>query len=180
MSKEWIQTYTNKHFYPFDPNPDDICIEDIAHSLSLQCRFTGHSKVFYSVAQHSVLVSELSGPHVLWGLLHDASEAYLTDVARPVKHSAAFATYRYAESIIMKAICKRFELPEAMPPIVHEADEIALISEARVLMGDISAWQIHNSHQIVNVSPVEWKVAEHMFINKFQEVYEQPKVRLGA
>ena len=75
-------------------HPDDVNIVDIAHSLAMQCRFTGHTKVFYSVAQHSVLVSKLlerrgcDHATVLWGLMHDAAEAYLVgDVATPVKKS---------------------------------------------------------------------------------------------
>jgi len=163
-SKDWIQTYTGKQFYPFDPNPDDICLEDVAHALALQCRFTGHCRTFYSVAQHSVIVSELSGKEfALWGLLHDASEAYLTDVASPVKHTEAFAAYRDAEALIMRAVCKRFGLSDEMPAIVHEADNIALISEAKALMGDISRWNIDDPHKIINIMPQTWEQAEWTF-----------------
>ena len=74
------------------PNPDDIRIEDIAHALSNQCRFAGHAREFYSVAEHSVHVSQLCLPeHALWGLLHDASEAYLVDLPRPLKLLPEFA-----------------------------------------------------------------------------------------
>ena len=88
-------TYTGKEFYPLDPNPADIDIKDIAHALSNCCRFAGHIKSFYSVAQHSVIVSELCEPeNALAGLLHDASEAYLSDIARPVKYTEQMEGYR--------------------------------------------------------------------------------------
>jgi uncharacterized protein len=83
---DWIQTYTGKQFWPLSPLPEDIVIEDIAHALSMQCRFGGHVRTFYSVAQHSVHVSLLVEPqYALWGLLHDAAEAYLVDLPRPIK-----------------------------------------------------------------------------------------------
>lgn len=79
----WILTSTGRQFWPLQPRADEICIEDIAHHLSMQCRFTGATRFHYSVAQHSVLVSQLApdGENPLWGLLHDAAEAYLVDVA---------------------------------------------------------------------------------------------------
>src|SRR5579885_2784587 len=83
---DWIQTYCGVAFYPLDPRPEEILIEDIAHALSMLCRFTGHVKRFYSVAQHCVYVSHRCDPKdALWGLLHDAAEAYLNDISRPVK-----------------------------------------------------------------------------------------------
>ena len=87
----YITTVTGKHFYPLNPNPQDIDIDDIAHALSLICRANGHFKHFYSVAQHSIACAEEAiergySPEVILGcLLHDASEAYLCDVTRPVK-----------------------------------------------------------------------------------------------
>jgi len=87
----WIATYTGGRFYPLDPRPEDVCIADIAHSLSQICRFNGQTLQFYSVAQHSVLVSKLLGQggpspiHEFMGLKHDAAEAYLCDLVRPIK-----------------------------------------------------------------------------------------------
>ena len=82
--ERWIQTYTGKKFFPMNPKTEDLDIIDIAHALSMKCRFVGHTKQFYSVAQHSVIVSwNCSNPHL--GLLHDAAEAYLPDVPAPIK-----------------------------------------------------------------------------------------------
>src|SRR6266496_3875421 len=85
---------SGKWFNVFNPKPEDVDIRDIAHALSNQCRFTGHTKEFYSVAQHSVLVSTFCAPEdAAWGLLHDASEAYLSDIASPVKKHPDFGPF---------------------------------------------------------------------------------------
>ncbi len=85
--KNHIITYTGKIFDLLNPSPDMVCIEDIAHSLAYQCRYTGHTQEFYSVAQHCVLMaqnSDLPGDPMA-KLLHDADEAYIGDMARPWK-----------------------------------------------------------------------------------------------
>lgn len=131
----WIQTHTGGRFYPFNPDPFDINIEDIAHALSHICRFSGHCSSYYSVAQHSVLVSHHVDPmHAAWGLLHDAAEAYLCDIPRPIKHTSAFNAYREAEAKIERAVAERFCLPPRMPDAVKRADNALLATEARDLM----------------------------------------------
>lgn len=83
---DWMQTYTGRKFWPLNPRAEEVYIEDIAHSLALSCRFNGHCKVFYSIAQHSVLVSQIVKPtQQLIALLHDSAEAYLGDIIRPIK-----------------------------------------------------------------------------------------------
>ena len=140
MRPDFIETFTGRRFRPLSPDPEEIDIRDIAHALSQQCRFSGHTRVPYSVAQHSVLVAhevERCGgtrEEQLWGLLHDASEAYLVDIPSPLKHAPEFAAYRVAEERMMQAVCKRFDLPLAEPRIVRAADETLLGSEARDLM----------------------------------------------
>jgi len=112
-------------------------IEDIAHALSNQCRFSGHTREFYSVAQHSVLVSRLLAGTGLetWGLFHDASEAYLTDVARPLKRDPYFGkAYRGAEARAMRAVLEAFDLPWPEPHEVKAADNVLLATERRDLM----------------------------------------------
>lgn len=124
----WIQTYTGKKFFPMEPKVSDICIEDIAHALAHQCRFAGHCKRFYSVAEHCLLMAaKVSPQNQMWALLHDASEAYLVDVPRPIK--PRLIGYYEAEYRLMYAICLRFGLPFSMPAEVKEADTRILMDE---------------------------------------------------
>lgn len=137
---DFIETASGRRFKPLEPNAGEIVIEDIAHALSHQNRFSGHTRVPYSVAEHSVRVCELlkmwgASPEVqLWGLLHDASEAYLVDIPQPLKHTEAFAAYRVAERALMVAVCVRFGLPVKEPHAVRLADSTLLATEARDLM----------------------------------------------
>ena len=131
---DWIQTYTGRRFYPLDPAAGDFDVRDIAHSLSMLCRFNGHCLRFYSVAEHSVRVSRLlDGELRLWGLLHDAGEAYLTDLPRPVK--GLIPEFRGLEDRILEAAMRSFGLPWPMPAEVKLADDRLLATEARDLMG---------------------------------------------
>jgi adenosine deaminase len=116
----WIQTVSGRRVDPLAPRPEQLDIGDIAQALSNQCRFGGHSRVFYSVAQHSAIVSDLvmdSGapPAVgLAALLHDAAEAYLVDLPHPLKHRSPLGPpYRRAEALLERAIRERFDLPPA-------------------------------------------------------------------
>jgi hypothetical protein len=103
---------------------DKINIEDIAHALSFQCRFSGHIQTFYSVAQHSIHVSELV-PIIfrLPALMHDASEAYLADLAKPIKILPEFNFFVEIENKIQEAICKHFGMSIGEPPSVKKADK---------------------------------------------------------
>ena len=137
---DFIETHSGRRFRPLSPDAGEIVITDIAHALSQQCRFSGHTFVPYSVAEHSVRVAELlerwAAPRSvqLWGLLHDASEAYLVDIPQPLKHTEAFAPYRAAERELMAAVCTRFGLSQAEPAMVRRADATLLATEARDLM----------------------------------------------
>jgi hypothetical protein len=135
---DWIQTYTGKAVYPMDLRPEDIDIADIAHSLSMQCRFNGHCQQFYSVAEHSVLMARhfvLGGmtEYALPALLHDATEAYLTDVPRPVK--PFLRGYKEAEQRAWLAIAERFGLAPELSAHVHDADNRILFDEKSQNMG---------------------------------------------
>lgn len=123
-----IKTYTGLTVDPCYLNPTDIDLVDIAHSLSRQCRYMGHCVEFYSIAQHSVKVCrrlQSNGEHV-WvqaaGLLHDASEAYLLDVPRPLKVSEAFQRYHFFEDKAMRTIFEKYSLPYPLPHAVEKAD----------------------------------------------------------
>lgn len=171
-SADWITTYSGIRFCPTVPNISAICIKDIARSLSMQCRFAGHLSEFYSVAQHSVLVSmNCNSEDTLWGLLHDASEAYLVDIPTPLKRSKEFEGYRILEKNMMKCICNRFGLDEVEPKSIGKADKILLSTEARDLLDGIREdWvnlEIPLDEKIIPLGPKE---AEQLFINRFKEL----------
>lgn len=132
----YIRTFLGGRFWPLDPHVDDLRIEDIAHALSQLCRWTGHSKKFYSVAQHSVLVSENLPPMLqLEGLMHDASEAYLSDLSRPIKHAPGLGdVYRRVERKLENTIAIKYGLPLTPSPAVKVVDNRLLYTEARDLM----------------------------------------------
>lgn len=145
----WVQVFTGRRVYPLSPDPESVTLEDVAHSLSLVCRFQGHCSLFYSVAEHSVHVARLcwrwgeglENPErarlALLGLLHDAGEAYLADVSRPVKSSLYFngsgpcpLTFEDVERGIMSAVWSRLvssEFPSVtLSQIVKRADDALL------------------------------------------------------
>ena len=129
---DWIQTYTGRCFWPLDPRPEDIFILDIAHSLSMQCRYNGHTKRFYSVAEHCVIISKLVPPeHALWGLLHDVAESYTSDIPRPLKRN--LQAWAPMEEKIMNAVCLRFGLQLWEPPDVTDKD-IAICTDERDML----------------------------------------------
>lgn len=130
-----IGTFTGRWFFPLNPKSEDINALDICHSLSNQSRFTGHTREFYSVAEHSCRVHDiLPKEYKLWGLLHDATEAYLVDLPAPLKEIEQLKIFKEIENKIMTVICEKFNLEPEMPEIVHEADKILLYTEIRDLM----------------------------------------------
>ena len=139
----WIQTFTGKAFDIENPQPDQIDIVDIAHALSHLCRYNGHTKWFYSVAQHSVLVAETiaercSDPFVLRSaLLHDAAEAYLGDMVRPLKRIPDMRrVYEHYEHLAESVISARFGLLWPWSQEVHDADNAVMLTEQRDLMAE--------------------------------------------
>jgi 5'-deoxynucleotidase YfbR-like HD superfamily hydrolase len=139
MSKPtYIQTYSGTEFYALSPRAEDVKLIDIAHALSNKCRFAGHCRDFYSVAQHSVLVSRNCPDELkLWGLLHDAGEAYFADIPNPIKRE--FSLFADIERPIMAAVIEKFGLVQPpvdaeMPPEVKHADRVLLATEARDLL----------------------------------------------
>jgi hypothetical protein len=166
-SSGWIQTVSGRRFYPLEPRRQDIHLPDIAHALSNLCRFTGHTREFYSVAQHCCHVhDEVRTKDRAWGLLHDAGEAYLNDVATPVKRSAQFRGYTEAEQVLMRHVSVLFGLEFGMPPGVHEADVRMLFTEKRDLlvpMVDGTDWSRDAAE------PYPWKVVPWSPTKAFNE-----------
>lgn len=169
-----IVTYTGKLVEPLNPDPETICIEDVAHALANSCRFTGHVRSFYSVAQHSVLVAELlPAPLRLVGLLHDASEAYLSDISRPVKRQPQFGTfYGEAEERLMLAVAERFGFDWPPDELVHLADDVLLRSEQRDLMPDLLRVP-GDDYLPFSIFPLPPDRAERAFLHAYSEL--QPK-----
>ncbi|MBO9108873.1 hypothetical protein J5288_09165 [Agrobacterium sp. S2/73] len=129
---DFMQTFTGRKYWPMSPRPHEVHIEDIAHSLGLQCRYAGHCIKFYSVAEHSVLIARhlaaTRAPEVaLAGLLHDAPEAYSVDIPRPLK--PYLTNYRAIEQDNWLAIAVRFGLPKELPREVHDADNRIIADE---------------------------------------------------
>jgi hypothetical protein len=166
----FLQTHSGILFFPLDPRPEDIDVGDIAHSLSLQCRFAGHVKRHYSVAEHSIRVSKIVSRDVaLWALLHDASEAYLVDLPRPLKVLPEFYRYREIEKNIMDAIVRKYGLCEIMPEEVDYADNVLLATEARDLMGGINGLDLPEPLGEV-IIPWNQHTAEMAFLATFSEL----------
>jgi len=131
---DWISTFSGVQYWPCDPRPSEVCIEDIAHALSNICRYAGHCKSFYSVAEHSVYVSLIVPPeHALTALLHDATEAYCVDVPRPLKRF--LTNYKEIEQRNWVAIADKFSLPHDMPQCVKDADNAVFLAEKEYVMG---------------------------------------------
>lgn len=131
--KDHIRTFTGKYVNVFNPTPEMICIEDIAHSLSNQCRFAGHLKQFYSVADHSInCAMQVAEEHKLAALLHDASEAYLIDIPSPIKKR--LTNYHEIEDNLMRLIANKFGFTYPFDPVIKEIDEYMLRTEWDCLM----------------------------------------------
>jgi 5'-deoxynucleotidase YfbR-like HD superfamily hydrolase len=175
----FIETYSGLTFAPLKPIFADIRIADIAHALANQGRFSGHTRFRYSVGQHSVLVSELlevlGHPHPvqLWGLLHDASEAYLVDLPTPLKRHPVFGRiYRAAEKRVQRAVCVRFGLPVREPAAVTEADRVLLATEVRDQMhGKRPYWKKITAKPMPDrIRPWMSGVVEYEFLRRFKEL----------
>lgn len=160
----WIQTYTGRQFWPLDPRPDDVDILDIAHALAMKCRYTGHCRTFYSVAQHSVLVSYQTNS--LEGLLHDAAEAYTADIASPVKRY--MVAFKEIEERLEAVIAERFQLTFPWPPNVKEADAALLATERRDLMATPPRpWRTGVPLQ-ATIFPLTWQESKELFLERFK------------
>lgn len=180
----WIQTHSGKRFDLHNPKPEQICIEDIAHSLSLQCRYTGHCNFFYSVAQHSVILSRHVPPErsvslsdetavelALDALLHDAHEAYTSDLASPTKR--LLPDYIVFEGRIERAVRARFGLPERMSPTVRMRDQQLCRTEMLALFDDELDWSFVFKPLDVLIAPWPARASEIKFLQRFEELMDE-------
>lgn len=175
-SKAWIQTYHGGVFHLLDPQPEEILIEDIAHALAMQCRFTGHTRWHYSVAQHSIYASQIvQKGFELEALLHDGSEAYIADLSRPLKHYTEMGTYYIViEERIQSVLARKFGVPEQMSPEVKAADNALLYAEKAALMPPME-WDTRWGDGIVaSITIEQWtpEEAEGRFLRRYAELRE--------
>lgn len=145
----FVSTFMGHRFYPLEPCIDDVDIEDIAHGLAYQCRFNGQTSSFYSVAQHSLLVASIVPPALrLSALLHDAAEAYLGDIVKPLK--MLVPQFSVIEKQVAAIISERFDAHDLEDPRIKAADLILLATEKRDLMPrSVEAWS-----SITGISPL--------------------------
>jgi hypothetical protein len=164
---DWMCTFSDVRYWPADPRPDEVKIIDIAHALSMLCRYTGHVKKFYSVAEHSVLVSMVVPEELaLVGLLHDATEAYINDLSRPLKKS--LPEYKRLEERNWAAISTRFGLPFRLPSAVHDADTAVLKAEAAILMPPSAlTWPLPGPTASVCIECLSPSEAKTAFIERY-------------
>jgi len=165
----WIPTASGGRFDLLAPRADDVRLCDIAHALSHAPRFSGQTRVFYSVAQHSVEVSLLCDPtDALAGLLHDASEAYVCDLPRPLKHSPLLTGYRAAEQAVQNVIAVHFGIAPEKPASVARADAVAVAVEVRDLLRSGECTSAAPAHlppaRLIPWSPLE---ARRQFLARF-------------
>lgn len=175
---DYISTFTKIHFTPLTPKKEEISIQDIAHALSLMCRANGHFPVFYSVGQHCVHCCEeayargYSRRVQLACLLHDASEAYLADITRPVKQH--LLKYKEIEKILQDSIFEKYlgTLSEEENRLWKELDDTLLYYEFDHFMGE----KLYDcpgtlaSHPVFDTEP--FRTTEENYLAWFERLYE--------
>lgn len=142
QSATTMQTYTGEMFDVFTPNKDQIQTRDISHALSMLCRYGGHSRNFYSVAEHSFLMAEYFFDRKEYdlaraALLHDATEAYMGDIIRPLK--LRLPLYREVENTLQAMIFTKYGIPPEMPEKVKQAD-LRIVNDERAALLHERPW----------------------------------------
>jgi hypothetical protein len=177
----YLQTVSGRWVNPFDPDPAQLEAGDIARALANQCRFGGHSRVFYSVAQHSVIVSRLveeRGGDVedaFAALMHDATEAYLGDMPHPLKHRSPLgAAFKEAEAHLERAIRDRFDIKPDVPKI-NPADRALLASERRAFSAESWHWPELEGVEPLDIELTAW--SPDQAADEFAKRYAELSVR---
>ena len=191
-----MRTYTGGLITPLSPRAEDIRIEDIAHALACTARFCGHTHEPYSVAQHSVMIAESSVPFSVPGrlaaLLHDASEAYICDMPRPVKRAAEMAGYIEIEQRILDAVAERFNISGCGQPwpcdedaeLLNRADSAMLRAEQRDLVKGSESWREGDCLYPPTIRVWPWWEAEIRFLQCYADLtglaFEPPRFAARA
>lgn len=166
----WMQTFSGRQFWPLDPRPEEVFIEDIAHGLSNCCRYAGQCERFYSVAEHSVLCSMVvPAEDALAALLHDAPEAYIHDITRPVKRY--LTGYAEIQDEVWACIAQRFGLAFDLPESVKVADNAVLLAEgAQIMKPHPADWSVPGVAADVKVCGHLPEKAKAIFMHRFREL----------
>lgn len=174
-----IQVRSGGWLWFLDPRPEDIVLSDIAGALSKLCRYTGHTTEFYSVAQHSVMASKLVPKRLaLAALLHDAAEAYIGDVSRPLKtlfETKAPGVLREIENRIHSAVNEAFgiRLNASDKSIIKAADNVALATEKRDLLPGDTIWPGMPEPLEQQIEPLEPHKAEAQFMRRYRYIVRE-------
>jgi len=177
---DFIHTFSGRQQWPLDPRPGDFDIEEIAHALACSNRFNGHTKFPISIAQHSLLVVQLT--HPFWrreALMHDAPEAIIGDVVTPLKRVAGMADFRGIEAAIWSAMAKQWGLVEDLPRDVHWADLQALVTEASQLHNEPTYgprwWDAacYPRPAAIEIEEWTWRRAEKEFLEAFGRLFPE-------
>lgn len=173
---DWIQTSSGIKFYPFDVKTEEIKINDIIHALSFLCRFIGHCNNFYSVAQHSVLVASMcEDRYKLQGLLHDSAEAYISDIAHPIKKNIMYDPIRDLEKNILDKIYNKFGVINNIESdsYIKEVDKRMLFTEKISLMKPGIYWGGENVYKPFDITIEPWtpERAQLEFHKMFNELF---------
>lgn len=173
-SRPDILTSTGNYFNFVETEGNAVLIDDIANGLAFCCRFAGQTRKFYSVAQHAVMVSRIVPPeHALAGLMHDAAEAYLGDVTRPLKE--LLPDYRVIEKQVEADIFAKLGIPYPLPACIKKADLVMLATEQRDLMpAHDDEWaSIADVEPLAEtIVPLPPEVARTVFLGRFAELME--------
>ena len=174
----YLQTVSGRWVNPFDPDPSQLDAGDIARALANQCRFGGHSRVFYSVAQHSVIVSEIVEQRggdvedVFAALMHDATEAYLGDMPHPLKHRSPLgAAFKDAEDHLERALHERFGIKPDVQEI-KRADRALLATERRAFSSEDWHWTELDGVEPLDLELTAWSPDEaaRAFAERYAEL----------
>ena len=172
----YLQTVAGRWVNPFDPDPDQIELADIARALANQCRFGGHCRTFYSVAQHCVVVSELieeeggGTEDALAALMHDAPEAYLGDLPHPIKYRSQLgAAFREAEKPLERVIRRRFSITGS-PAAIKRIDRALLATERRAFSTETWHWPELSGVEPLDLELHAWSPDEaaDAFVRRFE------------
>lgn len=168
---DWISTFTGGRWYPLDPRVEDVHIEDIAHSLSMLCRYNGHCKHFYSVAEHCWLLSyAVPDPYKLEALLHDGSEAYTSDIPRPFKYSESMSAFRDVEDLNAAVIYEYAGLVYPESPIVKDFDKRIVRNEGEVLLPHCSWFNSLERIPNITITGFPPEEMEQLYLNRYYEL----------